>query len=252
LKVSSNFRRSWTDVCFIGLIIHCSPDSLSVNSRQPHPAALTFDPSGNLYVASPGNGTISKIDSSGNASVFVPGTWFSPYEGVYLAADNVGNIYANNSFSLNEYDSTGNLSTVLVYALYVHGIAVDGAGHIYWAKVNSGGIFGNGSLNTDATHYPAPYDTVGYYGINNDSPWDLTFDANGNLYASGSFLSYGASDGTIISKALIMEFGVDGDNRIIATDITGTYIAVQSVPEPGMCTISVLASVLCLRRWPRR
>jgi len=36
LKVSSNFRRSRTDVCFIGLIVHCSPDSLSVNSRQPH------------------------------------------------------------------------------------------------------------------------------------------------------------------------------------------------------------------------
>src|SRR5439155_26073974 len=35
LKVSSNFRRSRTEVCFIGLFVHCSPNSLSVNSRQP-------------------------------------------------------------------------------------------------------------------------------------------------------------------------------------------------------------------------
>src|SRR5437867_2728448 len=35
LKVSSNFRRSRTDVCFIGLVVHCSPNSLSVNSKQP-------------------------------------------------------------------------------------------------------------------------------------------------------------------------------------------------------------------------
>ncbi len=36
LKVSSNFRRSRTDVCFMGLFLQSSPDSLSVNSRQPH------------------------------------------------------------------------------------------------------------------------------------------------------------------------------------------------------------------------
>src|SRR5438034_5819031 len=35
LKVSSNFRRSGTEVCFIGLVVHCSPYSLSVNSKQP-------------------------------------------------------------------------------------------------------------------------------------------------------------------------------------------------------------------------
>src|SRR3989442_13496354 len=35
LKVPSNFRRSRTDVCFIGLVVHCSPYSLSVNSKQP-------------------------------------------------------------------------------------------------------------------------------------------------------------------------------------------------------------------------
>src|ERR1700728_170265 len=35
LKVSSNFRRSGTDVCFMNLSFHCSPDSLSVKSRYP-------------------------------------------------------------------------------------------------------------------------------------------------------------------------------------------------------------------------
>src|SRR6266704_3130415 len=35
LKVSSNFRRSRTDVCFMGFVFHCSPNSLSVNSKQP-------------------------------------------------------------------------------------------------------------------------------------------------------------------------------------------------------------------------
>src|SRR5436190_21543337 len=36
LKVMSNFRRSETDVCCMGLVVHCRPDSLSVNSGQPH------------------------------------------------------------------------------------------------------------------------------------------------------------------------------------------------------------------------
>src|ERR1022692_1012281 len=35
LKVSSNFRCSRTVVCFMDLVVHCRPNSLSVNSRQP-------------------------------------------------------------------------------------------------------------------------------------------------------------------------------------------------------------------------
>jgi hypothetical protein len=38
LNVSSNLRRILAIVFFMGLLVHCSPNSLQVNSKQPHEA----------------------------------------------------------------------------------------------------------------------------------------------------------------------------------------------------------------------
>jgi hypothetical protein len=40
LNVSSNLRRVLTGVEFMGLLVHCSPNSPSVNSKQPHTKEL--------------------------------------------------------------------------------------------------------------------------------------------------------------------------------------------------------------------
>src|SRR6266702_7376022 len=55
LKVSSNFRRSRTDVCFMGFVFHCSPNSLSVNSKQPHSGATGVHTVYLVYTGSGGN-----------------------------------------------------------------------------------------------------------------------------------------------------------------------------------------------------
>jgi hypothetical protein len=216
------------------------------------PAALTFDPSGNMYVANPGNQTISKINSSGNASVFVTGMHFG--DGPYLAADNAGNIYANTFTAVERFDSNGNRSTLFdVGAESVYGMAFDGAGHLYVATQNACVIFGNGGLKTDVSDYPAPYNEDFTAAEGEDTPSDLAFDANGNLYASFAGMVYDGGDRLVGDINVLIQFGVNGENRVVATDMGGTYIAVQSVPEPGIWTItSGLAAALCLRRRRRR
>jgi hypothetical protein len=221
------------------------------------PAALAFDPGGNLYVASPGDQTILKINSSGNSSIFATGMAFDG-DGAYLAADHAGNIYANTTRTIERFDSNGNRSTVTGGPNFFEGMAVDGGGNLYMAIQNAGSvdrIGGTGSLLTSLNDYPAPYNNDLLNAAFEDAPCDLAFDATGNLYATFSQLVYDGSDGTLVRvQDALVEFGVNGDNRVVATDIGGTYIAVQSVPvqfvpEPGIWALaSALAAVLYLRR----
>jgi hypothetical protein len=131
-------------------------------------------------------------------------------------------------------------------------MAVDGAGNLYFAIQNGDSIFspgGTGSLLTSPTDYPAPYncDITEAHGV--DAPCDLAFDANGNLYAT--FFEMAIVGSTNGDNDVLIEFGANGDNSVVAANIGGTYIAVQPVPEPGIWTfVSGLAAVLGLR--PRR
>ena len=221
------------------------------------PAALAFDSGGNLCVASPGDQTILKINQSQNTSVFATGMAFNP-DGAYLAADNAGNIYANTTHSVEKFDSNGNRSTVTSGFNFIEGMAIDGAGNLYLALQNAGGVgcFGRtGSLLTSLNDYPAPYNNDHFAAGYDNTPCDLAFDANGNLYATFSNMVYDGADGTTVHVSdVLLEFDANGDNHVVATDIGGTYIAVQSapvqsVPEPGIWTLAgALAVVLCLRR----
>ena len=211
------------------------------------PTALAFDSSGNLCVATPANQTILKIDSSGNVSVFATGMAFNT-DGAYLASDNAGNIYANTSNTVQSFDSNGNRSTVISTPYgWVEGMAVNGAGNIYFGKENGDYIYGNGGLNTSVSDYPAPYYISGYADVAGleDPPFDLAFDANGNLYAYfGEMANFGNNGGWTIDSGVLIEFGVNGDNSVVATGIAaagGTaYIAVQPVPEPATWTMVVM------------
>ena len=213
------------------------------------PKALAFDSNGNLCVAMPGSQTIWKINSSGNASAFASGIAFD-HDGAYLAADNAGNIYANTTRTVESFDSSGHESQVYGAVEYVEGMALNGAGNLYIAFQNSGFISGNGGLLTGVASYPAPYNNDVHIAAFEDTPCALAFDANGNLYATFSNMVYDGSGGTVVDvNDVLVEFGVNGDNNVVATDIGGTYIAVQSVPEPGIWTFAGgLVGVLCLRR----
>jgi hypothetical protein len=216
------------------------------------PAALAFDSQGNLFVGNPGDQTILKIDASRNASIFATGMAFNG-DGAYLAADNAGNIYANTTGTIERFDSNGNRSTVDSGPNFFEGMAFDGAGNLYLAQQNSGVVYGTGNLFTSPADYPAPYNndiTLAYY---EDTPSNLAFDANGNLYATFSQMVYDGSNGAV--NDVLVEFGASGDNSVVAINTGGTYIAVQSiavqfVPEPGIWSfVSGLTAVLCIRRW---
>ena len=76
------------------------------------PMGLAFDSSGNLYVSNQGANTISKLDPSGNESIFVSSGLNQP---MGLAFDSGGNLYVVNNGNLGnntivKIDAKGNES----------------------------------------------------------------------------------------------------------------------------------------------
>jgi hypothetical protein len=137
---------------------------------------------------------------------------------------------------------------------YVEGMAVNGAGNLYYGLQNADSIYGNGSLNTSPASYPAPYtdnEFIPTYAAFMDAPADLAFDSEGNLFASFSQMYDFAQSSTV--SDVIIKFGADGQNSVIATGVGGTYIAVAPVPEPGTwamvsCGLAVLLGFKKIRR----
>ena len=230
-----------------GTISEISPaGQLSVYaSGLSAPAALACDPSGNLYVASPGTQTISKIDPSQNASLWATGFAFNG-DGSHLSCDALGNLYANTTRTIEKFDQSGNQSTLFTLPNYVEGMAVNGAGNLYYGLQNADSISGTGSLNTSPASYPAPFTDAEFipsFAANFDAPADLAFDSGGNLFASFSQM-YDFNQNSTVNDVII-EFGADGQNSVIATGVGGTYLAVAPVPEPGTwalfsCGLAVL------------
>jgi len=212
------------------------------------PSALTFDSGGNLYVASPGNQAILRVDASRTVSVFMAGMVFN-HDGAHLTADNAGNIYANTYNTVVRFDSSGNGPADVGGGGATQGIALDGAGHLYYALQNPCVISGNGGLLTGIADFPSPYNNNLQLAAFQDTPCDLAFDNGGNLFATFGNVSFDNPSHNGSAGNVLMEFGVNGENSVVATDIGGTYIAVQPVPEPGIWTFAGgVAAVLCVRK----
>jgi len=105
------------------------------NARQ-----IAFDKSGNLYVCN-ANGTIYKIDPSGDTSVFVTGT----FEG--LAFDNSGNLFTVNWWNgdIEKIDPSGQVSVFASSGFgFPGGLTFDSSGNLY--VINSGAQPYTGSI----------------------------------------------------------------------------------------------------------
>ena len=130
-------------------------------------------------------------------------------------------------------------------------MAVDAAGNLYVAEQNGGSISGSGGLNTSILDYPPPFNSDPMSAFLQNTPSDLAFDQNGNLFAY-----FGrAWNGSVAVNGVIMEFGASGGNSVVATDIPGTsantgYLAV-AVPEPsayGLLAIGFVGVLALVRR----
>ena len=95
-------------------------------------SAITY--ADNIYVSCYGNGTIDKIDSSGNKSVFASGL----NKPVGLAFDSRGNLWAaeggtggNGDGAIDKFDSTGNRSIFASGFNSLQSLAFDSSGNLY-------------------------------------------------------------------------------------------------------------------------
>jgi sugar lactone lactonase YvrE len=110
---------------------------------------ITFDPSGNLYLADSGNFRVRKISTAGVITT-IAGNGIAGYSGdggpateamlggpSGVAADGAGNVYiADNNSVIRKVDSNGIITTFATMG--ANGMAVDGAGNLYVA-----GFFNN-------------------------------------------------------------------------------------------------------------
>ena len=161
-----------------------------------------------LYVSNSGDGTISKIDTTGVATIFASG--LNTPRGV--AFDNSGNLFVANAISsgtVSRIDTSGNVTTFATGLSNPNGLAFDTNGILYVA---------NGSNNTISKITPGGVVTTFATGLN--GPRDLAFDSAGDLYVSqggNSTIAKVDSAGTVsvfvssgLSSPQGLAFGTDG------------------------------------------
>jgi sugar lactone lactonase YvrE len=193
-------------------------DGASSNARFSGPSGITADASGNLYVADTYNGTIRKIDGSGNVSTFA-GT--AGVEGhvdatgaaaqfigpAGMASDTAGNLYVADSGNnvIRRISPAGVVTTVAGNGTYgsVDGnaataefaspmaLALDKAGNIYVADTNNHTIrkitpAGVVSVFAGAPQVSGSADGVGA-SARFASPSGIAVDGSGNVYVSDTY-----------------------------------------------------------------
>jgi len=135
------------------------------------PYGLTFDSTGNLFVAA-GGGQILKFTPLGVQSTFATGLVFP----IDLAFDSTGNLFVADYGSGNIYKFTPDgVRTTFASLNLPEGLAFDVAGNLFVGEVGTGHIykFTPGGVRTTFAS--------GFVGEIN-----LTFDSAGNLFVSGS------------------------------------------------------------------
>lgn len=150
-----------------------------VNNAGDGPNGMTFDTSGNLYVAEGFRGGVERFTHEGTASLYANITG-AP---VGLAFDAFGNLYVSENYynTIWEIGTNGTLTEVAAPGNDPYGLAFDAGGNLYVSLFDNGEIMkyaagANGVLNPDATVYASLGSSAGVTG--------LAFDDASNLYVA--------------------------------------------------------------------
>jgi sugar lactone lactonase YvrE len=185
-----------------------------------NPYAVTFDPSGNEYIADNQDNVIRKVDLDGNITT-VAGDGIAGFAGDGglatlaelndprgLAADLAGNIYISDTSNqrIRELHTDGTITTVAGNGSagfsgdggpatgaginYPRGLAVDGAGNVYLADTANHRVRRftiGGSISTFAGNGTGGFSGDGPAGsVQLNLPRSVAFDSAGHLYISDS------------------------------------------------------------------
>ena len=252
-----------------------SAGAVSVFANLPadafNPEGIAFDGTGNLYVANDSTATISKITSSGTATLFatVPGS--SP---VGLAFDASGNLYMadTNHDWIDKIDPAGTatLFAALPNGSLPIGLAFDSSGNLYTANANTdeiskitstGTVSHFATLPAGSSPFGLAFDRGGDLYVTEiagridkidaggavspfvllpGTPYALAFDSSGNLYASQADLGQISK---ITSAGVVSIFASDivSPTFIAVTDDAGHPLTLPpvSVPEPSSIVLAL-------------
>jgi large repetitive protein len=162
---ASSFAQNISTIAGNGTLGHSGDGSAATLATLNAPTGITFDPSGNLYIAEYSGHYIRKVNNAGTIST-IAGTG---------TASSTGDGSAATSATLNQPT----------------GLAFDASGNLYIAelggnrirKINTSGtistIAGTGTASSTGDGGAATSATI-------NQPTDLAFDASGNLYISES------------------------------------------------------------------
>jgi sugar lactone lactonase YvrE len=237
--------------------------SVYVSSGLSGPMGVAFDNSGNLYIGNWYSGTIVKVASNGQSTLFATGLNYPRG----MACDSAGNLYVANYYgdSIVKFNSAGQESIFAGGLNQPTGLAIGPDGNIYVAdrnnnitKFNSNGqgsLFvstGSGpeglAFDQSGNLYVACYFSEAVYkynpggiggffastGSGYNNPFGLAFDSAGNLYVS-------------CNVNVMEKIGPGGNVSDFANTLPGPwYIAVKPVPEPSMTGLIILGGMALL------